>query len=386
MKQLHAIWLVITTGVAGLTELGQMLIDGTKVKFRSAPGPAGIRTVLDDSDIRSSLGGNETDKVPSVQAVSTAVSNATLTVNPNSTPYLRIVAGQIEARPLLVTRPVIDSVSTSLTLALAAQSTPYNAANVGNGTALLQEGDFLILPAHTGGIRVFLHNGGTAGGVGDFTLVEQPSFDSATIRALFTATNGLSYDNLTGQFKLGGALSENTAIDSSGRNIIFSNSAGGNVGVWNDGVTNQVRIGHAGGFFYATNNDMGLVIGSSANAGAGIIDDKRGGLSQTGLRYLVDLSAKFTARSLVDKGYVDAQILANTLGKSSQTINTTANTWTNVVHGFNLPVGQFDNLLFNAYDATGELTGLRMKAIDKDTIQVLTTDAVTGLRVRMAKL
>jgi hypothetical protein len=379
MRQLHAIWLLVTIGVSSLLEVGNMIIDGTKVKFRSAPGPAGIRSVLDDSDIVSSLGGNETDKVPSVSAVSGALAASTLTVNPNSVAYLRIVAGQIEVRPLLVTRPVIDNTSTSLTAALSARTPVYNATNVGNGTADLQEGDFIILPAHTGGVRVFLHNGGTAGTIADFTLVEQPTFDSATIRALFTAVNGLTYNNTTGQFRLGGALTLATSIIASLSNTFTVSETGGSILV---GGGNGAILNCAGGAIGSWRANSSGITGTISNGNA-IFDDSR--TTPKGFEYNGDYSAGYTNRSLVDKAYVDGRV-SGAISTFSTTLNTTAGTWTDVTHNFNFASGEFDKFTITAFDSTSEGVGLRFRASTANVMQVMTAENVTGLRVRLVKI
>lgn len=378
MKQLHAIWLFVATGITALTEIGQMLIDGTKLKFRSASGGSGVRTVLDDSDIRTTLAGNETNAVPSVSAVASAVASATLTVAPSSASYLSIVAGQIAVRPLLISSPIIDTTSTSLANALAARTPVYNATNVGNGTADLQGGDSLILSAHTGGLRVFLHNGGTSGGVGDFTLVEQPQLDNATIRALFSGTSGITYTSATGAFRLGGTLAQATTITASVPNVLQITDGIGTlvVGGGNGVVLNAT--GGAIGSFRANSTGISATI-SNGNA---TLDDSR--TTPRGFEYNGDYSAGYTNRSLVDKAYVDGRVSAG-ISKANVTVNTTAGTWVNVVHNFNQSAGEFDRLVVSAFDSTGELVGLRVRISDANTIQVMTADAVTGLAVRMIK-
>jgi hypothetical protein len=98
-----------------------------------------------------------------------------------------------------------------LAAALVARS--YNATTVAAGTADLQQSDVIILTAATGGTLVYINNGGTTGTVADFTVIETPNLDAAAIMAMFSASNGISYDAVLGLFKLGGNIVENTIVD-----------------------------------------------------------------------------------------------------------------------------------------------------------------------------
>lgn len=327
--------------------------------------------------------GTNPQVVASEAYVNSQMSASALTVAPASAPYLRIQAGQIEVRPLLVTRPVIDSVSTSLAAALAARTPVYNATNVGNGTADLQEGDFLILPTHTGGIRVFLHNGGTAGGVGDFTLVEQPSFDSATIRALFTATNGIVYNNATGQFKLGtGNLTESVdyTLDANGNSFSLKNNAGHTLfSATSDGLS--VGKFTNGGTFFSTeapNSPMIFEIGAltEGNAlGLSIFDNRT---AKMGMTYGADYSAGFTARSLVDKAYVDGSAAK----RFTQTVTTVANTFSTITHNFAL--ADKDSVHVSFWLA-GKQVAVEVETVDANSIRIRTSSAVTNLKVYISQ-
>lgn len=388
MKQLHAIWFLVTTGVTALSEIGMGLIDGTKIKFRSAAGALGIRTVLDDTDIVTTLSGNETNKAPSVSVVKTLADAAVTSIAVGSQSMLQISAGALSVTPLLMTRPVIDTVSTTLALALAARSPIYNISNVGNNTADLQLGDTLILTSVSSGTEVWLHNGGALGTTADFTSIEASPVSDAAIRALLSGQNGIGYNNLSGIIKLqSGVINESIRynLNNPGDFILADNSGNDLFSV----NFSSVNIGHSllplKLQTKAFRLDLSDIHPTDLEYGnSGLISDNRFASPQFGLRYQGDYGSSFVARSLVDKGYVDAQV-SSAVSKSNVTVTTTAGNWTNVIHGFNLSAGNFDNLVVSCYDSSGELVALRLKTLDANTIQVMTADAVIGLRVRMIK-
>lgn len=371
-----------------MSEIGMGLIDGTKIKFRSAAGALGIRTVLDDTDIVTTLIGNETNKAASVSVVKTLSDSAVTSIAVDSQSMLQISAGALSVTPLLMTRPVIDTVSTTLALALAARSPIYNVSNVGNNTADLQLGDTLILTSVPSGTEVWLHNGGALGTTADFTSIQASPVSDAAIRALLSGQNGIGYNNLTGIIRLqSGVINQSIRynLDGPGAFILADNSGNDLFSV----SSSSINVGHsplplklqtkAFRLDLSDINPMDLEYGNS-----GLISDNRLASPKFGLRYQGNYGSSFVARSLVDKGYVDAQV-SSAVSKSNVTVTTTAGVWTNVIHGFNLSAGNFDNLVVSCYDSSGELVALRLKTLDANTIQVMTADAVIGLRVRMIK-
>ena len=77
----------------------------------------------------------------------------------------------------------VDTASTTVAAAYAAKAG--------------QEGDVTILTQLQ---KVYIHNGGTAGTVADWTLIETPAMTDSAIRALFSASLGVQYNAATGAF------------------------------------------------------------------------------------------------------------------------------------------------------------------------------------------
>lgn len=63
-----------------------------------------------------------------------------------------------------------------------------------------QEGDIVILPNADDAGESWVHNGGSAGTAADFSKLNLPSVNESYIRSLFSANNGLIYNNSTGAF------------------------------------------------------------------------------------------------------------------------------------------------------------------------------------------
>ena len=109
-----------------------------------------------------------------------------------------------------------DSSSATLAAFVAAEYT------VGNE---FKEGDSIILTIPG---EVYIHNGGTAVTVADFTKIEHPALTDSAVRALFTGVNGLTYNNGTGEFKLGGSLTAGTTIAQGAFKLTLSTAGNAN--------------------------------------------------------------------------------------------------------------------------------------------------------------
>lgn len=316
--------------------------------------------------------------VASENYVSSQITANTLTVGAASAAYLDITGNQITLKALAIQRVRTDVTSTTLAAALAARTPVYNAANVANTTADLQEGDILILSAATGGQQVYIHNGGTAGTVVDFTLMETPNLDTAAIRALFSGANGITYNPATGEFKLGGILTDaNTTLQlSTNPNAQFYLANGDgttHLHISNDTFSESpLYIAHAKGQIKLDKNGLMLnIIGAEA-----VFNDSRPNGFQRGLEYWSDYSAGFTARSLVDKGYVDGI----NIKRSTQTVTTVADTFLVITHNFALANPK--SIQVTVWKGNVK-TEPDIEVVDLNSIRIRTSQAETGLVVYM---
>ncbi len=142
---------------------------------------------------------------------------------------------ELNVTQLLITDTTVDSTEVSITAYVASNYT------VGNEH---QEGDVIILTSATGGRQTWIHNGGTAGTIADFTQINSDghltSFDvvgdSGTTQTItegnslsILGANGLNTiasatDTITTE--LGGSLSKNTTITQSSFDMDFTMSTG----------------------------------------------------------------------------------------------------------------------------------------------------------------
>ena len=124
---------------------------------------------------------------------------------------------QLSVSSLLITDVTVEGSSTSITAYVA--TTPTH-----------EEGDTIILTAATGGSQTYIHNGGSAGTIADYTQINDGASlttipvkgDTATTQQIIsgetltlTGTNGINTDSETANtvlFKLGGSLTETTTI------------------------------------------------------------------------------------------------------------------------------------------------------------------------------
>jgi len=166
---------LVNFNVAGYT--GFTFTDGTTASSNIASG--GVVTFADGAgvDVVSSgttltvgfagAAGATAGQVPVSDGSGGVAFAAPLTIAPASSGYATINASnQLEVNNLLVSDVHTDA--TAATIA-AFVGTDYTV-----GTEY-QEGDVVILTAATGGSTMFIHNGGSAGTVADFTQVGNPS-------------------------------------------------------------------------------------------------------------------------------------------------------------------------------------------------------------------
>jgi hypothetical protein len=127
----------------------------------------------------------------------------TLTIHPDSVSYLEIVGGnQLRATQLLITDVTVDAVQLNLAAWVAANYTGSE----------YQEGDVVVLtiPGES-----YIHNGGVAGTVADFTQLNIPVGG-------FTFTSGLT--NTAGTVTLGGALTQSAIFPGNGHTVEYGTS------------------------------------------------------------------------------------------------------------------------------------------------------------------
>lgn len=168
-----------------------------------------------------------------------------ISIDPGSTNFLGYnpSTGQISIDNLAITDVTVDNTSTDLADFITSNYT---------GTEF-QEGDTIILTnPSAGGTLSYMHNGGTAGTVADFTELNNPlsSTDEAAIRALFSATAPLQYNNTTGNFSIPEADNATDGFLSAVDWVTFNSkqaalSAGDGISL--AGNTASVRIASGGG-------------------------------------------------------------------------------------------------------------------------------------------
>ena len=116
-------------------------------------------------------------------------------------------SGELSIKQLAITDVTVD---TGVTASAAA----YFSANY-TGTEY-QEGDYVVLAGLTDGQESWIHNGGTAGTISDFTKVESPHLEDSYIKTLFSGTAPIDYNNVTGEFSLNGSVAGNGLTYSTG--------------------------------------------------------------------------------------------------------------------------------------------------------------------------
>ena len=122
-------------------------------------------------------------------------SSAVVAIAQDSANYAELVTvngqKQLKLKPLTITDVAVDTVATSLS--------GWVSANYTNGDEK-QEGDIIVLTAVSGRAETWIHNGGAAGTVADFTEIEGADVTDAEIRGALSASNGIDYNSATGAF------------------------------------------------------------------------------------------------------------------------------------------------------------------------------------------
>jgi hypothetical protein len=125
---------------------------------------------------------------------------------------------KLKLKPLTITDVSVDTVAASLSA--------WVSANYTNGDEK-QEGDIIILTAVSGRAQTWIHNGGQAGDVTDFTEIEGQSVSDAEVRAALSASAGVNYNAATGeitadQAEIKGFFGAGYGLAYDGANGVFS--------------------------------------------------------------------------------------------------------------------------------------------------------------------
>ena len=152
---------------------------------------------------------------------------------------------------------------------------------------------------------------------------------AVTTVAITGATNGLT--KVSQDVELGGTLTKNTTISGLTESLTFNTSdltiqtagSGGVSIVDTDGTTGVIIESDGGEVALVGNNSSNVEINRLSISDTSMtITDGRG--TTVGLQYAADYSLDFTARSLVDKGYVDA-VAEGLTPKAATKVATTTN-------------------------------------------------------------
>jgi len=138
---------------------------------------------------------------------------------------------KLKLKPLTITDVSVDIVATSLAA--------WVSANYTNGDEK-QEGDIIILTAVSGRAQTWIHNGGGAGDVTDFTEIEGQSVSDAEVRAALSASAGVNYNSATGEItadesEIKGFFSAGSGLAYDDANGVFS------LNVDSDGISEGIN-------------------------------------------------------------------------------------------------------------------------------------------------
>lgn len=126
-----------------------------------------------------------------------------LSIAAGSQNYLQLDGGELSVKNLLIHDVIVDNTHMSLASYVTASYTGSE----------MQSGDILVLAAATDSQKKsFIHNGGSAGTVADFTSL-QSDLSEAVIRGMFSAGTGISYNSTTGEISVDATASEITASE-----------------------------------------------------------------------------------------------------------------------------------------------------------------------------
>jgi len=121
--------------------------------------------------------------------------NSIVGIAADSADYAQIVTvngqKQLKINPLTITDVSVDTSAASLSA--------WVSANYTNGDEK-QEGDIIVLTAVSGRTQTWIHNGGSAGDVTDFTEIQGADVTDAEIRGSLSASSGIDFNASTGEF------------------------------------------------------------------------------------------------------------------------------------------------------------------------------------------
>jgi hypothetical protein len=149
-----------------------------------------------------------------------STSRGAISVAAGSSSYLQYnnTTGVLSIAALAIATVTVNNVATNLA--------NFVAVNYPTGTEF-QVGDVVILTAVPTGAESYIHNGGTAGTIADFTLIEGPNLSDTYIRSLFGTTTPLQYNPVTGNFSIPQANSVTSGFLSSSNWNTFNNKQNG---------------------------------------------------------------------------------------------------------------------------------------------------------------
>mgnify|MGYP000265316451 FL=1 len=125
---------------------------------------------------------------------------------------------QLKLKSLAVTDVQVDSSAASLSAWVTANYT---------GTEV-QEGDMIILTATSSNrTETYIHNGGSAGTVADFTEIQGSDVSGSEVRSYFSGGTGIDYNSTTGEFsanngEIRGFFGAGTGLAYDSANGVFS--------------------------------------------------------------------------------------------------------------------------------------------------------------------
>lgn len=313
-----------------------------KVNFRSS---AAVRRLLDDTDVLTAtdLGGvspNNTNP-PTQAAVKTYIDAL---VSNSSTPPIGFDASTATQFPTganATSRYVVTAAGTVLGVQLTigdmfipavASPSPTIATNW-----IFVQNNIDYATTTVAGYVTRASNAEVLTGTENTKYVTPADLQSKlNTSAILTANQGLTKTgtNIT----LGGTVTGNSFIDTQGNGQvrILSGSNSG-LGFFLNEASQFITIGNNAGvvmtYSGASNNNNFEIAIAATNANSSVTDNRA---ITKGIEYAADYSAGFTARSLVDKGYVDnaSPLLADVFPLDVQAGQ--ENTWLTVTHNFNL--------------------------------------------------
>jgi hypothetical protein len=186
--------------------------------------------------------------------------NSVVGIAADSANYAELVTdnGQLKLKlkPLTITDVSVDTTAASISAWVASNYTGSEK----------QEGDIIILTAVSGRAQTWIHNGGSAADVTDFTEIEGQSVSNAEVRAALSASSGIDYNVATGEFtadqgEIRGFLSAGSGLAYDSANGVFS------LNVDSDGIAE----GSSHLYFTEARAQAAITVGTGLTKVAGLI-------------------------------------------------------------------------------------------------------------------